>query len=196
MVALSTYKDQLRGALMFSLICVWINDWVNNREAGDLRRYRAHYDVIVMIIYHIHGWNRGNYNIYPQQVFNVIAHQKTKLKTVVTIFTLLTHWGRMTHICVRRLTIIGSDNGLSPDRRQAIIWTNAGILLIGPSGTNLSEILIKILTFSFKKMRLKLSSAKRWPFCLGLNVLNITTTHHSTSLKWLLSLSGSFLTLI
>ena len=34
---------------MFSLICVWINDWVNNREAGDLRRYRAHYDVIVMI---------------------------------------------------------------------------------------------------------------------------------------------------
>ena len=37
-----------RGALMFSLICVWINDWVNNREAGDLRRYRTHYDVIVM----------------------------------------------------------------------------------------------------------------------------------------------------
>ena len=35
--------------LMFSLICVWINDWVNNREAGDLRRYRAHYDVIVML---------------------------------------------------------------------------------------------------------------------------------------------------
>ena len=40
-----------RGALMFSLICVWINDWVNNREAGDLRRYRAHYDVIVMLIF-------------------------------------------------------------------------------------------------------------------------------------------------
>ena len=41
-------KGQWRGALMFSLIYVWINDWVNNREAGDLRRYRAHYDVIVM----------------------------------------------------------------------------------------------------------------------------------------------------
>ena len=41
----------------------------------------------------------------------------------------LTHWGGVTHICVSRLTIIGSDNGLSPDRRQAIIWTNAGILL-------------------------------------------------------------------
>ena len=44
----STHKGLWRGALMFSLICVWINGWVNNREAGDLRCYRAHYDVIVM----------------------------------------------------------------------------------------------------------------------------------------------------
>ena len=44
----SPHKDQWRGALMFSLICVWINSWVNNREAGDLRRYRAHYDVILL----------------------------------------------------------------------------------------------------------------------------------------------------
>ena len=83
----------------------------------------------------------------------------------------LTHWGRVTHICISKLTIIGSDNGLSPDRRQAIIWTNAGILLIGPLGTNFSEIPIEILTFSFKKMRLKVSSAKRRPFFLRLNVL-------------------------
>ena len=85
--------------------------------------------------------------------------------------SILTHWGRVTHICVGNLTIIGSDNGLSPGRRQAIIRTNAGILLIGPMGTNSSKILIEILTFSLKKMRLKVSSAKRWPFCLGLNVL-------------------------
>ena len=84
----------------------------------------------------------------------------------------LTHWGRVTHICVSDLTSIGSDNGLSPDRRQAIIRTNAGILLIGPSGTNFNEILIKIHIFSFKKMSLKTSSAKRRPFCLDLNVLN------------------------
>ena len=45
----SPHKSQWRRVLMFSLICVWINGWVNNREAGDLRRYRAHYDVIVMI---------------------------------------------------------------------------------------------------------------------------------------------------
>ena len=50
------------------------------------------------------------------------------------------HWGRVTHICIGKLTIIDSDNGLSSGRRQAIIQTNAGILLIGPLGTNLSEI--------------------------------------------------------
>ena len=74
--------------------------------------------------------------------------------------SLLTHWGRVTHICVGKLTIIGSDKGLSPGRRQAIIWTNAGILLIGPLGTNFSEILIEIQTFSFKKICLKMSSVK------------------------------------
>ena len=57
----SPQKGQWRGALMFSLICVWINGWVNNREADDLRRYGAHYDVIVMVpiwiwIPVIRGW--------------------------------------------------------------------------------------------------------------------------------------------
>ena len=84
---------------------------------------------------------------------------------------MLTHWGRVTHIYVSNLTIIGSDNGLWPGRCQAIIWINAGISLNGPLGTNFSEILIKILTFSFMKMHLKVSSAKWRPFCLGLNVL-------------------------
>ena len=83
----------------------------------------------------------------------------------------LTHGGRVTHICVSKLTIIGSDNGLSPERRQAIIWTNAGIVLIRTLGTNFSEISSEIHTFSFKKMHLKMSSAKWRPFCLGLNAL-------------------------
>ena len=60
------------------------------------------------------------------------------------------------HILVGKLTIFGSDNGLSPERRQAIIWTSAGILLIGPLGTNFTEIFIEIQTFSFKKMHLKM----------------------------------------
>ena len=72
---------------------------------------------------------------------------------------------------VIKLTIIGSDNGLSPERRQAIIWTNGGILSIGPSGTNFNEISIKIHIFSFKKMPMKMSSAKRRLFCLGPNVI-------------------------
>ena len=86
----------------------------------------------------------------------------------------LTHWGRMTHICVNKLTIIGSDNDLSPGWRQANIWTNAGILLIEPLETNFSEILIEIQAFSFNKMHLKMSSGKWRPSCIGLNELKYT----------------------
>ena len=85
------------------------------------------------------------------------------------------------------LTIIGSDNGLSPSRHQAIIWTNAGILLIVPFGTNFSEISVEILTISFRKICLKVSSPKWRPFCLSLNVLK----HQS-----LLGISQCWVTLI
>ena len=85
----------------------------------------------------------------------------------------LTHCGQVMHISVGKLTIIGSDNGLLPERRQAIFWTNAGILLIGPLGTNFNEILIEMQTFSLKKIRLKMSSAKCCSFRLGLNVLTV-----------------------
>ena len=58
----SPHRGQWRGALMFSLICVWINGLVNNREAGDLRRHRAHYDVSVMIfISALCEWNNHCY---------------------------------------------------------------------------------------------------------------------------------------
>ena len=63
----------------------------------------------------------------------------------------LTHWGWVTHICICKLTTIGSDNSLSPGRRQAIIWTNAGIFLIGPLRTNFNEMLIEIHTFHSRK---------------------------------------------
>ena len=105
---------------------------------------------------------------WKTKAWNMIHHVICKKRLRIT----LTHWGRVTHICVGKLTIIGSDNGLSPDRRQTIIWTNAGLLLIGPLGTNFSEILIGIQTFSLKKMHLKMSSAKWRPLCLGLNVLS------------------------
>ena len=126
-------------------ICAWINCWVNNRKAGDLRCHRAHYDVTVT---------------QPSPcLFALLDLYNSWIRTGN-----LTHWGRVTHICVGKLNSIGSDNGLSPGRRQAIIWTNAGILLIGPLGTNFTEILIEIRTFSLKKISLKMSSAKCRPF--------------------------------
>ena len=92
--------------------------------------------------------------------------------------------GRVTHICISKLTIIGSDNDLSPGRRQAIIWTNDRILLIRTLGTNFSEILSEIWAFSFKKMYMKMSSAKWRPFYLCLNVVmwNIEAVVHRSSL--------------
>ena len=96
------------------------------------------------------------------------AYTRVRFKASLSM---LTHRGLVTHICVGKLTIIGSDNGLSPGRRQAIFWTNAGILSISPLGTNFSEMLIEIYKFSFKKMHVKMSSAIWRPSCLGLNVL-------------------------
>ena len=102
------------------------------------------------------------------------------------------NWGRVTHIYVNKQTIIGSDNGLSPGQCQAIIWTNAGILLIGPLGTNFNEISIEIHILSFKKMHLKLPSGKWQPFCLGLNVL-ITVTKHYRKTKFLLAYGAKWI---
>ena len=85
----------------------------------------------------------------------------------------LTHWGQVTNICISRLTIIGSDNGLSPDRYQAIIWTSAGIFLIIILLTNFSEIWSQNHTFWFKKMHLKMLSRKFRPSCLILNMSRV-----------------------
>ena len=74
-------------------------------------------------------------------------------------YELHVHWGRVTHKCVSKPAIIGSDNGLSPGRRQAIISTNAGILVIGPLGTNFCEILVEFKHFLSNEMHLKMSSA-------------------------------------
>ena len=71
-------------------------------------------------------------------------------------------------LCLRQQIIV-PYNGLSPGRRQAIIWTNAEILLIRTLGTSFSEILISIQIFSLQKMHLKMSCAKWLSFCLCLN---------------------------
>ena len=77
-----------------------------------------------------------------------------------TQFVWLTHWGRVPHICISKISIISSDIGLSPSQRQTITWTNAGILLIGYLGTNFGEIWIAICIFWFKKLHLKTPSGK------------------------------------
>ena len=90
------------------------------------------------------------------------------------LFSTLTHWGRVTHMCAGKLTIVGAGNGFLPGRRQAIVWTKVGILLTGRLGTNISEFSIVIQTFSFKKMHLIMLCANGRPFCLGLSVLSNT----------------------
>ena len=118
-----------------------------------------------------------------------IAHLKLLQHLLGT--SKLMHWGRVTHKCVSKLAIIASDNSLPPGRRQAIIWTNDGILLIRPLETNFSEISIEIRIFSFKKMHLKMSGNWR-SFCLGLNVLTLNMRGPSylswtRSISWLLA---------
>ena len=131
--------------------------------------------------------------LFVNSEFALIASFKTSLSdqwwwSVIVISDnegalCLIHWGRVTHICINKLTIIGSDNDLSPDRRQAIVWTNAGI--IEPLRTIFSEIWMEVHTFSFKKMHLKMSSEKWRPCCLGLNVLkpiSLTGFHGNPSI--------------
>ena len=119
--------------------------------------------------------------LVPPTVFTELGIQTAVLFYARSIAVKVVHWtGCKTYRIIHnrptylsKLTIVGSDNGVSPGRRQAIIWTSAGLFLIGPLGTNFNEILIEIHTFSFKKMHLKLSSGRWRPFCLGLNVLNL-----------------------
>ena len=79
-----------------------------------------------------------------------------------------THWGRGTHSWVSKLTIIGSDNGLSPGRRRSIVCTSTGILLIRTQRTNISEILIKFRHFHSRK---RIRNCEMAAICIGLDVI-------------------------
>ena len=74
----SPHKGQWRGTLMFTLICARINGWVNNCEAGDLRRNRAHYDVIVMIMCKYYGIYLINWPAIQQFTVNTITTHRPK----------------------------------------------------------------------------------------------------------------------
>ena len=107
-------------------------------------------------------------------------------------FDFLTHWGRVAHICVNNLTIIASDNGVSRSRCQAIIWTSAGIFLIGSIGTNFSEILFEMHSFSFSKMHLKRSSAKMTAILSRPQCVNNNGPGYRIIRFWIISLTSLF----
>ena len=100
-------------------------------------------------------------------------------------YMFLTYWGQDTYMCISTLTIVVSGDGFLPSRCQVIIRTNAGILLIGPIGTNFNEILIENHTSSFKTINLNMTSGKWHPFCL--NVLR----QHQAKTYFLKSKTGT-----
>ena len=84
---------------------------------------------------------------------------------------MLTHWGRVTHICISNLTIIGSNNGLSPGRRQAIVWTNTGKLFIRTIGKNSVKFQSKFRHFhkknAFENVIWKITAILFHPQCVN-----------------------------
>ena len=92
----SPHKGQWRGALIFSLISVWINGWVNNREAGDLRRYHAHYDVGVMVAQAMAWWTKplpqpllANYQRWLVLTREQLHRKYSRYRSLVWIWKLL-----------------------------------------------------------------------------------------------------------
>ena len=84
---ISPHKGQWRGALMFSVICAWRNGWVNNREAGDLRRHNAHYDVIVMC------FGSGPHKGFSPVKLAAVTQSKAELLSVGPLGTSLSDLG-------------------------------------------------------------------------------------------------------
>ena len=144
----SPQKGQWRGPLMFSLICAWIDGWVNNGEAGDLRRYRAYYDVIVMIWSKPNGrcsylsgllqWHWGDheqtmkigliqwshFKLLEFSIWRKILGQTRTLCTAYFLFMAkqgLSQWEKTLHMCVTRL---GPCSSISR-KRAHIAWTKS-----------------------------------------------------------------------
>ena len=172
-----------------NLICLWCL-WgqnillQNSTNKNNKDRYRLILNMTLPI--HEDVLNRYSWKILPFK----FDQNKTFYGHLTIICRFITHWGRITHICFGKLTTVVSDNGLLPGR-QAIIWTSAGILLIGSLWTTFSEMLIGIQAFSSKKTHLKMSSATFHPFCLGLNSANALLPFHITPVSLPLAMLSS-----
>ena len=161
----SPHKGPLRGALMFSLICVWINGWVNNGDAGDLRRYRAHYDVTVMT------------DNFPRAIFNLpstcVGHHHGQILTILANFPSIQTMRiamRATQSCHRLSFFLALTNDLCGDLAYwflpdasfgirvsvqiitaCVIWTNVGILLFEPLKQSSMKFKMDIIHFHSTK---------------------------------------------
>ena len=140
----------------------------------------------------IYAWHRGPFltamNMYHIQMWNDMVSRKSYNPICpmihyfdIRILNAQSNLHVRLHKCV-------SKPALAPDRCHAIIWTNAGILLIGPLGTNISEIIIEIHTFTFKKMHFETSSGKWRPFCIGLNLLMLDEFPRNCRNIWMIYL--------
>ena len=128
-------------------------------------------DDIVKTPFEVRKWSINYINIKALMLLRIHVVNSVCTMLVKGVPGWWNTFNSLRHICVSKINIIGSDNSLSPGQHQAIIWINAGILFIWPLRTNFSEIYIDIHISRFKKMHLKMSSAKCRPFFLGLNVL-------------------------
>ena len=172
-------KGQCRGALIFSLTCFNKRLYRQSRHRWfevPLRSLWRHCNALwfcaCQLYTYLSGslyWHLGSHMVAPGVIGHLPQKQPWRIwvnELIIWIWSelvsdVVSHSGILSqfnslrpsdvYIYVSKLTIIGSDNGLSPGWRQAIIWTNVGILLIGPLATNFSEILIEIHTFSFQK---------------------------------------------
>ena len=88
---------------------------------------------------------------YMRDPYSLLMVRPFLQKAISKINSLITHWDRVTHICISKQTFIGPGNGLSPGRRQAFIWTSAAMLWIRTPWANFNEMLNEIYTLSFKK---------------------------------------------
>ena len=170
MSALLHWKGILRK---FKAVPKWLDGFFNSNNKNNCRT--MHFIYTIHQSHWIFSWRSFEYkdNSDVHELTDRASWIRIRFRAwlgpIEEIRVILTHRGRVTHTWVGYLTIIISDNGLSPGR-QTIIWNNAGILLIRTLGTNFNEILIAIQAFSSKKLHLIMSSAKWRPLCLGLSV--------------------------
>ena len=126
----SPHKGQWRGALMFSLICAWTNRWVNNRDAGDLRRHRAHYDATIMsgerefpktmIKKNFWGKKTSN-NTYPSWNLRPakFAFQKSRSIDKISSFIFFFTWSKIIH---KRQPVSWPVSGDDFSSRNQCVW--------------------------------------------------------------------------